>query len=166
MNYAQIRQYDVANGPGIRCTFFVTGCSLNCKNCFNKEYQDSNFGDKWTDTQTNQVINYLNQEEIDGLTILGGEPFESCDDLIEIVGKIRENTNKSIWIFSGYTYEILSQKQNCKKLLDMCDVLVDGRFVEELKDLRLKFRGSSNQRLIDLNRTTIDNIILVDENKL
>ncbi|MBS5966231.1 MAG: anaerobic ribonucleoside-triphosphate reductase activating protein [Finegoldia magna] len=166
MNYAQIRQYDVANGPGIRCTFFVTGCSLNCKNCFNKEYQDPNFGDKWTDTQTNQVIDYLEQEEIDGLTILGGEPFESCDDLIEIVGKIRENTNKSIWIFSGYTYEILYQKQNCKKLLDMCDVLVDGRFVEELKDLRLKFRGSSNQRLIDLNKTTIDNIILVDENKL
>lgn len=99
MNYAQIRQYDVANGPGIRCTFFVTGCSLNCKNCFNKEYQDPNFGEKWTDTQTNQVIDYLNQEEIDGLTILGGEPFESCDDLIEIVGKIRENTNKSIWIF-------------------------------------------------------------------
>lgn len=166
MNYAQIRQYDVANGPGIRCTFFVTGCSLNCKNCFNKEYQDSNFGEKWTDTQTNQVIDYLNQEEIDGLTILGGEPFESCDDLIEIVGKIRENTNKSIWIFSGYTYETLSQKQNCKKLLDMCDVLVDGRFVEELKDLRLKFRGSSNQRLIDLNNTTMDDIILVDENKL
>ena len=166
MNYAQIRQYDVANGPGIRCTFFVTGCSLNCKNRLNKEYQDPNFGDKWTDKQTNQIINYLNQEEIDGLTILGGEPFESCDDLIEIVGKIRENTNKSIWIFSGYTYETLSQKQNCKKLLDMCDVLVDGRFVEELKDLRLKFRGSSNQRLIDLNRTTMDNIILVDENKL
>ena len=116
MNYAQIRQYDVANGPGIRCTFFVTGCSLNCKNCFNKEYQDPNFGNKWTDTQTNQVIDYLNQEEIDGLTILGGEPFESCDDLIEIVGKIRENTNKSIWIFSGYTYETLSQKQKYQVL--------------------------------------------------
>ena len=117
MNYAQIRQYDVANGPGIRCTFFVTGCSLNCKNCFNKEYQDPNFGDKWTDTQTNQVIDYLNQEEIDGLTILGGEPFESCDDLIEIVGKIRENTNKSIWIFFGIHLRNTFSKTKLQKVI-------------------------------------------------
>ena len=78
MNYGQIRKYDIANGPGIRTSIFVTGCKLNCKNCFNKEYQDPNFGQTWTQKTTNQVINYLKSDEISGLSILGGEPFESC----------------------------------------------------------------------------------------
>ncbi len=166
MNYAQIRQYDVANGPGIRCTFFVTGCSLHCKNCFNEEYQNPNFGQKWTDEETEKIIEYLKQDEIDGLTILGGEPFESCDDLIQVISKIKENTDKTIWIFSGYTYENLMKKENCKKLIELCDVLVDGRFVEELKDLRLKFRGSSNQRLINIKKSTPDKVVLINEDEL
>lgn len=167
MNYAQIREYDVANGPGIRCSFFVTGCNLNCKNCFNKDYQDPNYGNKWTEENTNQIIEYLKSDLIEGLTILGGEPFESADDLIDVIGKIRKSTDKSIWIFSGYTFDFLIKDPIKKSILEMCDVLVDGRFVDELKDLKLKFRGSSNQRLINLQKTFEEGqIVLVDEDNL
>ena len=102
MNYGQIRQYDIANGPGIRTSIFVTGCSLNCKNCFNKDYQNPNFGKTWTEQEDEIIISYLNDPNVSGLTILGGEPFENAEDLISLLRKIK--TNKSIWIYSGYTY--------------------------------------------------------------
>lgn len=153
MKYGQIRKFDVANGPGIRTSFFVTGCHANCKNCFNKEYMNPDFGNLWTDKQTQEIISYLKMDEIEGLTILGGEPFESTEDLIEIVKKIRKESDKSIWIFSGFLYEILVNIEKAKELLSMCDVLVDGLFVEELKDLKLKFKGSSNQRTIDIKKS-------------
>ncbi|MDU6064914.1 MAG: anaerobic ribonucleoside-triphosphate reductase activating protein [Anaerococcus sp.] len=163
MRYGQIRKYDVANGPGIRTSFFVTGCHANCKNCFNEEYMDPNFGNLWTEKQTPEIISYLKKDEIDGLTILGGEPFESTEDLIQIVKKIKKESNKSIWIFSGFLYEILVNIENAKELLSMCDVLVDGLFVEKLKDLRLKFKGSSNQRTIDIKKSLKSGkVILLD----
>lgn len=163
MRYGQIRKYDVANGPGIRTSFFVTGCHANCKNCFNKEYMDPNFGNLWTEKQTQEIISYLKKDEIEGLTILGGEPFESTEDLIKIVKKIRGESDKSIWIFSGFLYEVLINIENAKKLLSMCDVLVDGLFVEKLKDLRLKFKGSSNQRTIDIQKSLENKkVILLD----
>lgn len=161
MRYGQIRKYDVANGPGIRTTFFVTGCTANCKSCFNKEYMNPKYGKLWTDEQTNLIIENLKKDEIEGLTILGGEPFESTRDLIEIVGKIRENTDKSIWIFSGFLFEILINSKQARKLLSLCDVLVDGPFVEELKDLRLKFKGSSNQRTIDIQKSLEKNEVCI-----
>lgn len=150
MRYGQIRKYDVANGPGIRTTFFVTGCDANCKNCFNRDYMSFSYGEVWTDKQTQEIISNLKLNEVKGLTILGGEPFENTVDLIDVVRKIRNNSDKSIWIYSGFTFEILSKIPLAKELLSYCDVLVDGLFVEELKDLRLKFRGSSNQRIIDI----------------
>lgn len=161
MRYGQIRKYDVANGPGIRTSFFVTGCSANCKNCFNTEYMNPNYGEVWTDDETNLIIEYLEKDEIEGLTILGGEPFESVRDLIDIVGKIREKSDKSIWIFSGFLFEILANSKESRKLLSMCDVLVDGLFVDELKDLKLKFKGSSNQRTIDIKKSLEKNQVCI-----
>lgn len=105
MNYAQIRKYDVANGPGIRTTIFVTGCTHNCHNCFNKEYQDFNFGEAWTDEETREVVDYLKLDEVKGLTPLGGEPFQNEVDLLKVIRDIKKEVQKEIWIFSGYTYE-------------------------------------------------------------
>ena len=159
MNYAQIRKYDVANGPGIRSTIFVTGCTHNCYNCFNKEYQDFNFGKTWTDKETKEVIEYLELPEVKGLTVLGGEPFQNEVDLLMTIKDIKKEVQKDIWIFSGYTFEEIIKDENKKNILEECDVLVDGRFVENLKDLTLRFRGSSNQRIIDVKRS-------LDENKV
>ncbi|HHX68497.1 MAG TPA: anaerobic ribonucleoside-triphosphate reductase activating protein [Gallicola sp.] len=160
MRYAQIREFDVANGPGVRTTIFVTGCTLGCKNCFNKEYQDFNYGDIWTENQTNQILEYLKSDIIEGLTILGGEPFDNTEDLIKIVSDIKKGTEKNIWIFSGYVFEKLIKNEKNTELLKLCDVLVDGPFVEKLKNLRLKFRGSENQRIIDLKETFKENQIV------
>lgn len=152
MRYGEIRQYDVANGPGIRTVIFVTGCTHNCKNCFNGEYQDFNYGEIWTENETLKAIKYLNDENVSGLTLLGGEPMQNLE-LIEIVKKIKSEVLKPIWVYSGYTFEeIISNEKRCE-LLELCDVLVDGRFVEEQKDLKLKFRGSRNQRIIDIKKS-------------
>lgn len=163
MNFAQIRKYDVANGPGIRTTIFVTGCTHKCPNCFNEEYQDFNFGDPWTRKETDEVIEDLKLDEVKGLTVLGGEPFQNEVDLLQIIRDIKKEVQKDIWIFSGYTYEEILKDQDKKKLLEECDVLVDGRFVEALKDLSLRFRGSSNQRIIDIKKSLEANeVVLFD----
>lgn len=161
MNYAQIRKYDIANGPGIRTSIFVTGCSINCKNCFNKEYQNPNFGKVWTDQTTNEVISYLKRDEVSGLTILGGEPFESAHELTDIVRVIKTQVNKEIWIYSGYRFENLIANKIQENLLKEIDVLVDGPFIESKKDLKLRFRGSSNQRIIDVKNSLINNDIVL-----
>ncbi len=164
MNYAQIRKYDVANGPGIRTTIFVTGCTHNCKECFNKEYQDFNFGDPWTDKETEMVKDYLNQPEVAGLTVLGGEPFQNVEGLVPVLKEIIKSTDKDIWIFSGDTFETIKADEKKFELLKLCDVLVDGPFVNELKDLRLKFRGSSNQRIIKIKDSIEkDKVVLWEE---
>ncbi|MDU2373048.1 MAG: anaerobic ribonucleoside-triphosphate reductase activating protein [Peptoniphilus harei] len=163
MNFAQIRKYDVANGPGIRTTIFVTGCTHKCPNCFNEEYQDFNFGDSWTRKETDEVIEDLKLDEVKGLTVLGGEPFQNEVDLLQVLRDIKKEVQKDIWIFSGYTYEEILKDQDKKKLLEECDVLVDGRFVEALKDLSLRFRGSSNQRIIDIKKSLEANkVVLFD----
>lgn len=164
MRYGQIRAYDVANGIGIRTSIFVTGCTHNCRECFNRKYMDFNFGKVWTDETTMQVITYLQDENVAGLTLLGGEPMQNEKELVEIVREIKKHINKSIWIYSGYTFEEILEDDDRFELLKECDVLVDGRFVNELKDLTLKFRGSSNQRIIDIKETLkTGNIILYME---
>lgn len=163
MNFAQIRKYDVANGPGIRTTIFVTGCTHKCPNCFNEEYQDFNFGNPWTRKETDEIIEDLKLDEVKGLTVLGGEPFQNEVDLLQVLRDIKKEVQKDIWIFSGYTYEEILKDQDKKKLLEECDVLVDGRFVEALKDLSLRFRGSSNQRIIDIKKSlNSDKVVLFD----
>ncbi|WP_455258523.1 anaerobic ribonucleoside-triphosphate reductase activating protein [Peptoniphilus asaccharolyticus] len=163
MRYGQIRRYDVANGPGIRTSFFVTGCTHYCPECFNQEYQDFKAGELWTDEQTSEVIEHLTESVNNGLTILGGEPFQNVPDLTSVVKEIKKYTNKSIWIYSGYTFEQILENDKKFELLKLCDVLVDGLFVNELKDLSLKFRGSSNQRIIDIKKSLKLNQVIIYE---
>lgn len=164
MRYGQIRQYDVANGVGIRTSIFVTGCTHNCKQCFNTKYMDFNFGELWTKETTNLVIDYLRDDNVSGLTLLGGEPMQNARELTEIVRDIKKSIKKSIWVYSGYTFEEIIENEDRFELLKECDVLVDGRFVYQLKDLKLKFRGSSNQRIIDIKKTLESgNIVLFME---
>lgn len=154
MRYGQIRQYDIANGPGIRATVFVTGCSRRCVNCFNEEYQDFNAGSEWTAAETERLISYLQDDTNSGLTLLGGEPMENAEDLLELVQAVRRAApEKSIWVYSGFLYEEILTQPARKALLEACDVLVDGPFVDALKDPGLYFRGSSNQRIIDVAKS-------------
>ena len=164
MNYAQIRKYDIANGPGVRTTIFLTGCTLNCKNCFNKEYQNFHFGKVFDEKAFDEVMDCLSDANISGLSVLGGEPFDNLAGLKEFITKVRAKSEKDIWIYSGYTFEELLEKDGAMDVLKNIDVLVDGRFVEDLKDLKLKFRGSSNQRIVDMKRTLEeDKILLMDK---
>lgn len=154
MRYGQIRQYDIANGPGIRATVFVTGCSRRCVNCFNEEYQDFNAGSEWTAAETERLISYLQDDTNSGLTLLGGEPMENAEDLLALVQAVRRAVpEKSIWVYSGFLYEEILTQPARKALLEACDVLVDGPFVDALKDPGLYFRGSSNQRVIDVAKS-------------
>lgn len=152
MNYAQIRPFDVANGEGIRVTIFLTGCNFNCKGCFNKEYQDFNYGKVWKEETTREVITYLKNENIVGITLLGGEPMEHAKELLSIIKEIRTymREEQDIWIYSGYTLEQIKRDKEKLDLLLECDIIVDGLYKEELKDLTLRFRGSSNQRIINI----------------
>lgn len=153
MKYAQIRKFDIANGPGIRSTIFVSGCSHACQGCFNQEYQDFDYGNDWTEQSTEEIISYLKDPNIKGLSLLGGEPMESAEDLVQIIRQIKDQVPKDIWIYSGYTFEQILEDPDKKALLKECQVLVDGLFIEDLKDLSLKFRGSSNQRIIDIEKS-------------
>lgn len=152
MKYAQIRMYDVANGEGIRETVFFSGCKHNCYNCFNKEYQNFNYGEEYTKEVEDKIIENLKNENISGLSILGGEPFQQdSKQLLSLVKRVKEEVNKSIWLWTGYEFERIPNEYN--DVLDYIDVLIDGKFIENLKDIRLKWRGSSNQRIIDVQGT-------------
>lgn len=152
MKYGQIRKFDIANGPGIRTTLFVTGCPILCEGCFNKEYQSKDFGDIWTKKEEDLIISYLNLEQISGLSVLGGEPLVQDFNLLNLLKRAKkEKPKKDIWLWSGFCYEDLNKAQ--RQILEYVDVLVDGPFILKQKDLNLKFRGSKNQRIIDLNET-------------
>lgn len=154
MRYAQVRQFDVANGIGIRVSVFVTGCTHKCPECFNELYQDFAYGEEWTEDTTQQVIDYLRNPVVTGLTLLGGEPMQNLE-LAEIMRKVRANVPKSknFWVYSGYTYEQIISHPGRLALLRQCDVLVDGLFEVEKLNLKLRFRGSENQRVIDIKRS-------------
>ena len=156
MNYATIKYNDIGNGPGIRTSLFVSGCTHRCKGCFNSIAWDFNYGEPFSKKIEDEIIDSLRKPHIKGITLLGGEPFEPQNQgpLVELTDRIRkELPEKDIWCFSGYTLEEmtegkLSSCDTTMKLLKNIDVLVDGKFVEELKSLMLKFKGSSNQRTI------------------
>ena len=132
----------------------MTGCSRHCVNCFNEEYQDFNAGSEWTAAETERLISYLQDDTNSGLTLLGGEPMENAEDLLELVQAVRRAVpGKSIWVYSGFLYEEILAQPARKALLAACDVLVDGPFVDALKDPGLYFRGSSNQRVIDVAKS-------------
>lgn len=159
MNYAQMRKYDIANGPGIRSSLFVSGCTHGCKGCFNQAYMNFNYGKPWTEDAKNEFIAMIKDEQVKGVTILGGEPMDQLrdDDMLLLLQAIKGETGKNIWLYSGYTFEEIMSHPQRKKMLTYVDVLVDGRFEEGLKDFRLSFRGSSNQQIIDVAQSLIAN---------
>lgn len=162
MRYGQIRQYDIANGEGIRTSIFVTGCTHCCYNCFNEEYQDFNAGTEWTNEETGLVVSYVSNPNCAGLTLLGGEPFQNIDGLIEVVDAVRVAVpEKSIWAYSGYVWDDIVNDEHRRRLLEKIDILVDGRFVDALKDPSLRFRGSSNQRIIDVKKSLVSGEIVL-----
>ena len=162
MHYGTIKNCDIANGEGVRVTLFVSGCTNRCKNCFQPQTWDFEYGTPFTAETEKQLLELLAPDYINGLTVLGGEPFEPSNQraLLPFLRRVRETfPKKNIWCFSGFTYEELKKDGSHPRcevtddMLSLLDVLVDGRFVDELKDISLRFRGSSNQRLIDMNKT-------------
>lgn len=162
MHYGEIKNCDIANGIGVRVTLFVSGCTNHCKGCFQPQTWDFSYGKEFTDETEETLLNLLKPAYIKGLTLLGGEPFEPSNQraILPFLKRMKKMyPEKNVWAFSGFTYEEMKNESShprCEvtdELLDQVDVLVDGRFVEELKDISLRFRGSSNQRIIDLNRT-------------
>lgn len=156
MNYADIKKVDVANGPGVRVSLFVSGCTHHCKECFNPETWDFGFGAPFGPEQVEEIISLLDKSHIKGLSLLGGEPFEPENQgaVLDLVLQVRRRLpQKTIWCYSGYLFEQLAAGgigAHSRALLEQLDVLVDGPFVLEKKDLGLRFRGSSNQRIIDV----------------
>ena len=161
MNYASIRKCDIANGEGVRVSLFVSGCTHRCKGCFNEEAQDFNYGSPFTEEVEAEIFSALEPTHIAGLTILGGEPMEISNQsaLAPFLRRFRERYGaaKTLWIYTGCTLEELKDTSSrwhtavTDEILCMTDVLVDGPFIEELKDISLQFRGSSNQRIIRLS---------------
>lgn len=163
MNYGEIKKLDIANGPGVRVTLFVSGCTNHCKNCFQPETWDFCYGKPFTEQTEQEIFHELERPMVAGLTLLGGDPFEPENQraLLPFLRRVRERfPEKNIWAFTGFVLDKELWKPGsyprCEvtdEMLSLVDVLVDGRYVDEKRDLRLRFRGSSNQRLIDLNKT-------------
>lgn len=161
MHYGAIKKRDIANGPGVRVSLFVSGCTHHCPGCFNKDTWDFAYGEPFTPQTEREIIDLMAPEYIGGLSLLGGEPMEVQNQraLLPLLRKIKaQYPTKTVWCYSGYVFEELTgaSRARCEvtdELLSLIDVLVDGRFVAAKKDIRLRFRGSSNQRLIDLNKT-------------
>ena len=162
MHYASIKKYDIANGEGVRISLFVSGCPHKCKNCFNKEAWDYNYGKKFSEVEEQEIIDFLAQDFIDGLSLLGGEPMwpDNQKGLLPLLRKVKEKyPNKKIWCYTGYLFDkeiidkMMKENDFTKEFLSYIDVIVDGRFVESLLNRTLYFRGSSNQRIIDVKKS-------------
>ena len=173
MYYADIKKVDVANGPGVRVSLFVSGCTHKCKGCFNEEAWDFKYGHEYTQKEEDKIIELLKPDYIEGITILGGEPFEYVNQkgILPLLRRIRkELPNKTIWCFSGYTFDtdiledMCNKYEETKELISYIDVLVDGKFEIDKKNFKLKFRGSSNQSIINVKESLKNiKVILMDE---
>jgi len=172
MNYATIKEYDIANGLGVRVSIFVSGCTHHCKGCFNEVAWPFEYGELFTKETEDYVMELCGKSYIQGLSLLGGEPFEIVNQrgLIEVLRRFKkEYPNKNIWCYSGYLFdsEILHGRAHCEvtdEMLSYIDILVDGRFIEEQKDISLQHRGSYNQRVIDVKKSLAENkVIIIDE---
>lgn len=173
MYYSNIKYNDIANGKGVRTTLFVSGCRHHCKGCFNPETWSFTNGELFTEEVEDNIIESMRPYWIEGLTLLGGEPFEPENqrELVKFLRKVRKEfgDSKDIWAFTGGTLEndLLNSESpwHCEateEMLSMIDILVDGPFIEELKNISLQFRGSSNQRVIDMKETlSVKNVILL-----
>lgn len=171
MNYATIKKNDIANGPGVRVSLFVSGCRHRCKNCFNSEAWDFDYGNPYTVETAEEIIQAMDYAHIEGISYLGGEPFEpeNQEELLKLSRLVKEKfPGKTIWCYTGFLYEEIAEgkvgnPEIAKALLSEIDVLVDGKFVEEEKDLSLLFRGSSNQRILDIPKSLAENKALWKE---
>lgn len=166
MKYAKIRKMDISNGEGVRVSLFVQGCSFHCKNCFNQETWDFNGGKEFTIAEIQKIIELANKDYIAGLSVLGGEPLHNnnVDEVFHIVATFKEKfPNKDIWLWTGFKFEDAIKDSKRKFILRNIDVLVDGQFEEDKKDLTLKWRGSSNQRVIDCKKSLAENQIILKE---
>ena len=159
MNYAQIRKFDVTNGPGVRTTLFVSGCTHKCDGCFNDEQQNFNYGNEFNKETEDEFIKYTLNPQIKGVNILGGEPMQQTKDntLLNLLKRIKKETAKPIWLWSGYTYEQIISDPKKLELLNQVDVLIDGKFQIANRNISLKYRGSSNQRVIDVKKSLKQN---------
>lgn len=161
MNYGMIKPCDIADGPGVRVSLFVSGCTHHCDGCFQPETWDFNYGKPYTDLTTAEILRLMEPNYISGLTILGGEPLEpqNLSEVLDLVDAVRMTyPGKSIWIYTGSTFEELQQRTGLDRylttgILYLADILVDGPFIKAQKDISLRFRGSSNQRIIKLDET-------------
>ena len=159
MYYADYKKFDFLNGIGLRNSLFVSGCNHYCKGCFNSSAWNFNFGKLYTQEVEDMIIDDLNNEAVNikGLSLLGGEPFEHTETLVKLLKRVKtECINKDVWVWSGYTLEEILTDEQKKELLSYCDVLVDGKFILEQRDLTLKFRGSRNQRIINVNELNLN----------
>ena len=175
MNYCNVKYFDIANGEGVRTTLFVSGCTNRCEDCFQPETWDFQYGNPFTSAVEDEILASLAPYYVNGLTLLGGEPFEPSNQraLVPFLRRVRaQYPEKTIWCFTGFTLdgELLRDGSHprCEvtdEMLSLMDVLVDGRFVKALKDISLRFRGSSNQRIIDLNETRKQGSIVLWDKK-
>ena len=153
MRYNKIRKMDISNGPGVRVSIFMQGCTFNCKNCFNKETHDFNLGKEFTQDTINKVLELCEKDYIVGLSILGGEPLhpKNIEGTTNLAKRFKEKfSDKTLWVWSGFLFD---KDLKDKEILNYIDVLVDGQYIDELHDFRLKYCGSSNQRVIDVSKT-------------
>ncbi|MGN0530262.1 MAG: anaerobic ribonucleoside-triphosphate reductase activating protein [Eubacterium sp.] len=163
MNVAEIKTNDIANGEGVRTSLFVSGCRHHCPDCFNYMAWDFEYGREWSEETENYILDSVKPPWIAGISILGGEPFEpeNQQTLLDFLKKFKKDfPNKTVWCYSGFTFEEITGAEKSraftdisKELLEMTDILVDGKFIKELKNISLKFRGSENQRVIDVKKT-------------
>ncbi len=169
MHYATIKECDIANGPGVRVSVFVSGCNHHCKGCFNEIAWNFEYGNEFTEETINKVLKDLDKDYIEGLSLLGGEPLEHANQkgLLPLVKKVKEKfPEKSIWCYTGFDYEkdvmgnMYKNWDETKELINNIDVIVDGKFEQELKNPSLQFRGSSNQRIIDVQKSVKENKII------
>ncbi len=176
MYYGALKKTDIANGPGVRVTLFVSGCTHHCKECFNPETWDFNYGEEFTDKTVKEILQSMKPGYIRGITILGGEPFEPSNQehVLKLIKQIKkEFPSKDVWMYSGYLFdeELLKESRaRCEytdELLSMVDVLVDGEFVIDKKNIMLKFRGSENQRIIDVKASLeLGNVVVIPDEKV
>ena len=169
MTYGEIKNFDIANGEGVRVSLFVSGCTHHCKNCFNKETWDFGYGKPFTEETVELLLRELEPDYISGLSLLGGEPFEPQNQaaLLPFLRRVKERfPQKTIWCYTGYLYDrdlLGSSRARCEYtdgMLALIDVLVDGEFVQELYSIALQFRGSSNQRIIDVQRSLSEGAVV------
>ncbi len=172
MNYGEIKKYDIADGPGVRVSLFVSGCTHCCEGCFNSQTWDFNFGKPFTEETEEEILKAMSPSHISGFTLLGGEPFEPQNQkvIVELLRKIKKAyPEKNIWCYTGYLFDrdlLGESRARCEytdEMLSMIDVLVDGEFIKEKRSLMLNFRGSSNQRIILVQQSLKEGKIVLSE---